>query len=120
MSTKPLPKDPPRPFIPCPLPPTADPPPGSAARFRSDLDDRRVFECESAKRITSGTCPPAGTLPLAVTTALAACSMDEKRISAPAVVVPDACSRRHSMIVPKILKNARSSTSVHSGGKPLT
>ena len=33
------------------------------------------------------------------------CSMDE-RISAPAVVVPDACSRRHSMIVPNLEERA--------------
>ena len=53
------------------------------------------------------TCPPAGTRPFAVTTALAACSMEPNLMSAPAVVVPDACSRRHSMMFPKILKNAQ-------------
>ena len=55
MSTSPLPMEPPRPVMPCPLPPFM-PPPGNAARLRSDLDDRRVFPCESAKRITKGTC----------------------------------------------------------------
>ena len=81
---------------------------------------RFALPCESANRITSGTAPPAGTRPFAVTTALAACSALANRISAPAVVVPDACSSRHSMIAPNTLKNALSSTSVHRGGKPLT
>ena len=62
--------------------------------------------CESAKRMTSGTPPGTGTTLFACTTAAMACSTAPKRISAPAVVVPEACSKRHSATAPEAEKLA--------------
>ena len=76
----------------------------SACKFLSLLDPRRVFPCDSANRITRGTVPPRGMRSLAVMTALAACSRDANRMSAPAVVVPEACRRRDSTMAPKTRK----------------
>ena len=101
-----------------PEPPETDPPRELDAE--SFPERRELFPCESAKRMTSGTPPGVGTTLFACTTALMACSTVANRIKAPAVVVPDACSKRHSTMTPKALKNSRSSRSDQRGGKPLT
>ena len=106
-----------------PEPPDTEPPrefPAESFPLSPPRSPRRAFPCESAKRMTSGTPPGTGTTLFACTTAAMACSTVPKRISAPAVVVPEACSKRHSTIPPKRLKNSRSSRSDQRGGRPLT
>ena len=127
---------------PCPFLAYGDPPKNSSGERCVPLDtefprdetplplrllSRSVFPlppgplpCESANRITRGTDPLCGTTLFALTTAVMACSINSKRISAPAVVVPLACSKRHSIMFPNVLKNSLSSLSCHCGGNPLT